>query len=421
MEKLQVNNFLVIKHAEFDVGRINLIIGSQANGKSVLAKLLYFFREFLNTTYLESIKSFDLKRDVERKALLEFEKYFPKYTWINHRFEIKYDINDVSISLTRKKNDAGNTYLKFDYSSNLVSLHKKLKNSYKKKKQQETKGDTIRTRHSRDAYFQVIEDCVFNHDVGNSFNRSMFIPASRSFFANLQKNVFSFLASNIEIDPFISDFGSQYENAKRFYEGLYFREKTDKKTRKKVDSIVESILVGKYKYEDDQDWIENKGQKVNLSNASSGQQEALPMLLVMTMWSLILFGERNLTLFIEEPEAHLFPVSQKHIVSLLGLIYNNAKHDFVITTHSPYILTAINNMVLARDIANENGKEKLKDIVDYEFTIDYKDVRAYTIQDGVLVSILDDESRLIGENIIDSVSDEFSLIFDSLINLQAGI
>ncbi|MFK5971176.1 MAG: hypothetical protein QM487_13800, partial [Candidatus Marithrix sp.] len=118
---------------------------------------------------------------------------------------------------------------------------------------------------------------------------------------------------------------------------------------------------------------------------------------------------------------YLFPVSQKYIVSLFGLIYNNAKHDFVITTHSPYILTAINNMILARDVANEKGNETIKDIVDPDFTIDYKDVKAYTIQDGVLISILDDESRLIGTNIIDSVSDEFSVEFDSLLNLQMGI
>ena len=50
MENLQVRNFLVIKSADFEVGQINLIIGSQANGKSVLAKLLYYFRDFLNTT-----------------------------------------------------------------------------------------------------------------------------------------------------------------------------------------------------------------------------------------------------------------------------------------------------------------------------------------------------------------------------------
>ena len=232
---------------------------------------------------------------------------------------------------------------------------------------------------------------------------------------------FHFLPIILKLIHFISDFGSEYEKTKGFYETSIFKENANNETRKKIVSIIELILVGKYKNEKKQDWIENKQQKISLSNASSGQQEALPMLLVMYIWSLLSFGDRKPTIFIEEPEAHLFPVSQKHIVSLLGLIYNSTKHNFVITTHSPYILTAINNMILARDVANEKGKEALKDIVDYDLTIDYEDVKAYTIQNGVLVSILDDETRLIGENIIDSVSDEFSETFDSLINLQAGI
>jgi len=55
------------------------------------------------------------------------------------------------------------------------------------------------------------------------------------------------------------------------------------------------------------------------------------------------------------------------------------------------------------------------------FTIAYEDVRAYTIEDSVLVSIRDDDSRLIGENVIDSVSDELSADFDALVSLQVGI
>jgi len=420
MEKLHVEGFLTIRNADFEIGRINLIIGSQANGKSLLAKLLYFFREFLNSTYLNSIKNFELKRDVEKKGLLDFEKYFPKYTWSHQLFSIKYSINDIEINISRQKSSSGKITLNFNYSTNLVLLHKKLKNSYKNK-QEEVAKEGLRKRHIPDVFWQVIEECVYNESIGKSFNRSLFVPASRSFFANLQKNVFSFLASNIEIDPFISDFGSQYQTAKRFFEDAYFHERSNKEIRQKVDSIVESILVGKYKFEDDQDWIEHNNIKVNLSNASSGQQEALPMLLVMSMWSSISFDDRNFTLFIEEPEAHLFPISQKHIVSLMALIHNVANHDFIITTHSPYILTAINNLVLASDVAKSHGKEKIKNIIDPDFLIDFEHVRAYTIKAGVLESIIDNENRLIGANVIDSVSDEFESSFDKLLNIQNEI
>ena len=42
MEKLTVKKFLNIKDIEFNLSKINIIIGQQASGKSVIAKLVYF-------------------------------------------------------------------------------------------------------------------------------------------------------------------------------------------------------------------------------------------------------------------------------------------------------------------------------------------------------------------------------------------
>jgi len=43
-EFLEIKNFLLIKEAKFEVKRFNVIIGSQTSGKSVVAKVLYFFK-----------------------------------------------------------------------------------------------------------------------------------------------------------------------------------------------------------------------------------------------------------------------------------------------------------------------------------------------------------------------------------------
>ena len=43
---------------------------------------------------------------------------------------------------------------------------------------------------------------------------------------------------------------------------------------------------------------------------------------------------------------------------------------------------------------------------------------AFFVENGELICIMDDENRLIGVNIIDSVSDEFDTEFDSLLALQ---
>ena len=62
-------------------------------------------------------------------------------------------------------------------------------------------------------------------------------------------------------------------------------------------------------------------------------------------------------------------------MSLISLIYNKTEHDFVITTHSPYILTAINNMVFANDVAKEKGCRSISDIMEEDYLIDFNDVK----------------------------------------------
>ncbi|TOO78557.1 hypothetical protein CGH30_24505, partial [Vibrio parahaemolyticus] len=95
------------------------------------------------------------------------------------------------------------------------------------------------------------------------FKESAFIPASRSFFANLQKNIFTFLASNLDIDPYLKEFGSLYEASKRWYNMSFFT-KTQPQLYKELSTGLTSVVGGDYAYQEDQDWIVAKNGRVNL-------------------------------------------------------------------------------------------------------------------------------------------------------------
>lgn len=412
MEQLQVKSFLIIKNSKFDIGKVNIIIGPQANGKSILVKLLYLFRETISEIFLMSIKNNELQGSFLKRIEESFEKYFPIYTWKDNSIEIVYIRDEIEIKISKTVTERK---IKIVLSKYLSSQFRELKSEYRKFLKQEKKDDRFVFDDFWDFKRLYKNE---NKEFSKYFSDSIFIPASRSFFANLQKNIFSFLAENIDIDPFMKEFGSKYELSKKIYSDTRFNESIFEKEEShlKVKKIVENILNGKYEYKDKQDWIESKGGTINLANASSGQQESLPMLLILSTFPFMNSDMKNIY-FIEEPEAHLFPISQKYIVSLIGLMYNN-NQDNVITTHSPYILSALNNLLLANDVKNEKGVESIKNIVDEEFCIDFDDVKAYTINNGKLVSIMDNEERLIGMNIIDSVSDEFSKTFDSLLSIQ---
>ena len=413
MEILKVEKFLILKKTSFNVKRINVIIGPQANGKSILVKLLYFFREIINDTFLISIKNRDTQKEFTKKIIILFEKYFPKYTWKSENIAIEYIQNDIKIKIFKTNTQRT---IKIEYSNYFITKFTLLKNTYKKFLKRPKNEDNF----IFDDFWEFKEEYLSNNESSlyPYTSESIFIPASRSFFANLQKNIFSFLAENIDIDPFMKEFGSKYELAKNIYSNTRLNENifTKVKSHKKLNYIVEQILNGKYEYKDKQDWIKSKNSMINLTNASSGQQESLPMLLILSIFP-FLNQKSNKTYFIEEPEAHLFPVSQKYIIELVGLLYNNSQ-NVVITTHSPYILIALNNLFLAYDIKQEKGVDSINEIIDEEFCLNFDDISAYTISNGKLETIINEEERLIGINIIDSVSEEFNNTFDRLLSLQ---
>lgn len=124
--------------------------------------------------------------------------------------------------------------------------------------------------------------------------------------------------------------------------------------------------------------------------------------------------------YVEEPEAHLFPEAQYNVVKVLALLrscYEDAPNYFI-TTHSPYVLTAINNLLYVGKIRELDNKtsDLEKDFNPY-LGIDFKHLNAYSIIDGYSKSILDEESELIDATLIDSVSSVFSDEFDKLLDI----
>ncbi|UTW46904.1 AAA family ATPase [Bacterioplanoides sp. SCSIO 12839] len=420
-ESLKVKNFLVIKHAEVELKKINVIIGPQANGKSLIAKLISFFNS-LSDEFIEGVRANESKRVLDKNIISKFEDRFPRYSWDGTSFSIEYKIDSLNFLISGRKNSKNKTLITLEYSKNLVNKFKAKKSLFKRKVQEEKENRKNTPR------IRSVERQVLREHVGDPlkelypcfFSDSFFIPASRSFFANLQKNIFTFLASNLDIDPYLKEFGQVYENSKFWYkDGLMLRH--NKTLVSELYKLIESIVQGEYEYHDDQDWLISKGRKINLANASSGQQESLPMLLVLAVWP-ILSESGNGVYFIEEPEAHLFPTSQGHIISILSMLHEALGTKFFITTHSPYILSALNNFILAGDTLDkeEITIEEFREINGSGSPIRFDDVSAYTIINGRTESIADSEYRMIGGDILDNISEHFEEVMNELLSCGKG-
>ena len=416
MEKLIIHNFLTIRSAEIEVRRFNLFIGPQASGKSIIVKLLYFFKAEFGNAFKETVLKMPGRDKLEEALKKKFDTIFPKRYWNAQEFRIEYRCGELTLLVRTVKDSSGETRWSITCSEGVYELQSTLKEKYKisleTSAQQNNKFSEISFNFFEFTYSTIIAQSIYT----KNFEGQIFIPANRSFFASLQKNIFSILSGKIDIDYFLTLFGSTYEQAKRF-----FPEKCLILENEYILEIMEEIIRGRYEDDDGEDWIVNATGKVNLAHASSGQQESLPMLLVLSVLPLAYEDSRR-GFFIEEPEAHLYPVSQKAVISLLALITNKTQHQFFITTHSPYLLTALNNCIIAHETyaaADEAGKQKVLEIMPEHQHIAFADVAAWTVTEkGTIESILDQEAQIIGASILDGVSQHFETVTNELLDIR---
>ncbi len=87
---------------------------------------------------------------------------------------------------------------------------------------------------------------------------------------------------------------------------------------------------------------------------------------------------------IEEPEQNLFPETQKELIyHLLNNVTDTDRdHNLILTTHSPYILYALNNCMMGGLVKGNIPTDELDDFQSKSSWIDPKLVSVWEIEEG---------------------------------------
>lgn len=115
-------------------------------------------------------------------------------------------------------------------------------------------------------------------------------------------------------------------------------------------------------------------------------------------------------LVIDEPEMHLHPDAQVALAEFLAIMANTGLR-IIITTHSPYIVDHLINLIKAA--ASKTNKDELKDkfrLKQSDAFIKKEDVSVYLFQNGTAKSILDEEGIVDWET-FSEVSDRLSKLY----------
>ncbi|MCB9231927.1 MAG: AAA family ATPase [Bacteroidia bacterium] len=241
-----------------------------------------------------------------------------------------------------------------------------------------------------------------NHGDSKTF-QTQYIPAERGFLPHLVETSLAFQDEGVPLPKTLLRFGSLFQKA-RFY----------------ISEIHINGTGLTYKFKNGQDRVfHNETESISLVNSASGIQALLPMVLVIE-YLVTKNGKEGNTFVIEEPELNLYPTTQKALTENLVEKCTHGHNKLILTTHSPYILTSLDNLILAHNIVREKPelREEVAKIVPEEQWLDFDRVGVWYVDKGTATSILDKDFRSIGANKIDDVSEEIGTVFDQLTALR---
>lgn len=426
MEKIAIRNFAGIEKLDLDIKPINILIGPQGVGKSVVVKLLYFFKETLyNLGSRQGIVVMETLENHERNMIVSFRKMFDRSAWkLGSKFKISYSsINGLTFVVKGDEKGEIRIVLPKEYTDILNEIILVNKQYSPLKVGELGISEFLKQRNEIETFLRLKLSEKFNEKLVEQ----VFIPAGRSFFSTINRNIYSIVEGKGEIDAgldsFMLRFGSMYQLLGDFEAmNTLFWESSERSNT--FDALVDQVMGGRYiKENDNQAYILHKDQrKVELKNVSSGQQEALPMLLILKAIYEKTWKTEGGVLYIEEPEAHLFPTAQKSIVNLLAKVYTSNPDNFqiFITTHSPYILTSFNNLMYAGNLIKEDESRRsaVEKVVDQDTILDASLFSAYAVQKTGATDLMDKENGIINAELLDEVSNTIGREFDQLLDIE---
>ncbi|MDY0987218.1 AAA family ATPase [Flavobacterium sp. CFBP9031] len=412
--KLIVKNFGPLKDIEIEVREMVTFIGAQASGKSTLAKLISIledeeFRKDDSISFEEELKKYNIHSFLNNKSHINYcreaKGVFYEFTLENNTSK-KVDyrenlIKNLSGIVTKEKGEILDSLLDTDLDNIRFKNIKESKLFVKELKEiisdAYSKNDTTKVY---DFFIEKYDQLISKYGAYLKFD-SIYIPTERNILHIISTNALGLINNNIQIPKHLLNSGQDYEKAINTIKELPL-------------NIIDKKI--KYKREGKTSYIyHNENEKVDLLESASGLQSVIPILLLVE-YSKSLKENYNFNFVVEEPELNLYPKAQHELIKYLIKNCLFDRKNLILTTHSPFVLASINNLLLAYSKGKKSPTEVNK-IIKKESWLNPKNFIAYELKNGKAKLIMDDKLGQIAENMIDGVSDTFADEFDKLLDL----
>ncbi len=423
MTTLEVKNIGPIKEIALELNKVNLFIGPQSSGKSTIAKLIsYCTWVEKDVATSQSLKSYQDKPLYFREHLENFHKmkgYFRKESFIHYKSDVIEIVWENETGSLKWIDQYAYKRSKISYipsERNMIILPEARKVEFGNTNVRSFLFDWFdaRKKYTKENKLSILNLGVDYYFIDGNTNEEDHIKGlnNGTEYDTLLSNASSGLQS---ITPLIAMI--EYLNKWIYDEDNTSFERAEKLLKGNISIMDEKLLKPLFHIDTFNNSIRNDYLDKVEDRLKENDAEVKRCLIEYRNIYSNLSSTQNAQFIIEEPEQNLFPETQRDLVYvLLEKCLNKKDNRLSITTHSPYILYAINNCMLCGlvlDKMSDQDKNKLKCL---SSSIKPELVSAYQINNGELTKIQQKEDKLIGANFFDQKMKELMDDFYIMLN-----
>ena len=402
MSRIKIENIGPIKNVSFDLNKVNIIMGPQSSGKSTIAKIISYCqwaeKRFIldgDFKYSFSEQFIGFHRVSEeyfsKDSIFEYESEFVKITYkgIKHRFLISKKRKNTKYTKSK------NIYIPAE--RNFVSVIPNL-GKYKES------NDNImsflydwydtKKKYSKSKKLPILNLNVEYYHIEEGDSDVLIINNSKKEIS--LKNASSGLQSVIPLAMLVDYLSNDFFNES-------FTNSVDEKEE------ITKIFVNNFSYIIDniermKDFTESI--KAGKNDITLSEKELKKIVDLITLRSKYYYS----SFIIEEPEQNLYPETQRDFVYFLLKNINNKErnHQVLLTTHSPFILYALNNCMMGYRVSENLEEDEKRNLLSYNSWINPDLVSVWEIDKskGTLIDIKDPKTGTISKNFFNQFTNE---------------
>lgn len=427
MPKFIIDKIGPIEHVDFTLNKVNMLIGPQSSGKSTIAKVVSFCL-WLEKDVLMHRNSDYVSRDFVEKQLLEFHKL---KNYQNKGYAIFFVGDAIDFCYTEERCFA-NLKDKFEECKiGKIAYIPAERNAVTLPNIASLKMPEYNTR-------SFIFDWLEVHQKFQKKDAVNLLKLKLKYYydESSQKDMI-ILEDGKEIG--LEEASSGLQSVVPLYVYVYYlthwvydhQEDVSFDKREKIEkALINKYIKGLTKDEQLLGRVMRSGQFIQQCKEMLGTAKSLKNagdVPVDDLIETVLELEENIShphysnIIVEEPELNLFPETQKDLIyDLLGMI-NSGRDHLLMTTHSPYLLYALNNCMLGSLVQEnipeeEEGLQKMKDSF-----VKPEDVSVWEIKNGKFLPYkenpnytIQDEKGLIRNNYFDRIMKNIMTDFAAL-------